>query len=338
MRLTRSALALGLVLALASIARAETKIEVSAASKSAEVKLGEDIDIEVIVKNAGAADVELPELTFDARSVSFELVFEDGKPAWDAQFHVEPPRSAMEPDPLTPMKREKLKAGESWKKSFPIPAIAAGSWSITPVYGGTTEPEPRALSVLGMPGRLVKVKGDAKTVKVLPGPNGETEVRAKVATNMGTFAMKFFPKVALGSAINFVRIAQQGYYDGKAFHRIDPSLTIIQGGAPRPDGSGSFGWSIPREQNLKHKVWTVGMARSADPNSGGAQFYINYGPLAQALDRPDGYAVFAEVVKGKDVVETLASVKTRGGPGMGGQAPSTPLSIESIKIQLAPKE
>jgi len=314
------------------------KLEVSSTPQKAEVALGDDIVMDVSVKNAGASDVEVFELTNDARSVSFEVTFESGKLAWDTRFNVDPPKSAMEPDPLSPIKKVTIKAGETKTKSFTIPAIAAGTWTIVPVYGGTTDPEPRALNVLGKEGRLTKLKGEAKTIKVLPGPGGETEVVAKITTTVGTVTFKFFPKEALGSALNFVRIVKDGYYDGKNFHRIDSSLTIIQGGSPRPDGTGSFGWSIPREQNLKHLPMMVGMARSQDPNSGGAQFYINYGPLAVQLDRPDGYAVFAEVSKGKDVVQTLAAVKTKGGPGMAGQVPATPIHIESAKVQLSPKE
>ncbi len=325
-------------LAFATVARAETKVEVTSETASTEVPLGDDIKVKVSVKNAGTADVELPELTFDARSVSFEITFEDGKPAWDTRFNVDPPRSAMEPDPLKPLKRKTLKAGESMSEEFTIPAIATGVWSIVPIYGGTTDPEPKMLSAAGKEGRLVRVKGDAKGVKVLPGPALEGEVWAKLTTTMGTISLRFFPKEALGSALNFVRIVKSGYYDGKSFHRIDASLTILQGGAANADGSGNFDWTIPREQNLKHTPLTVGMARSSDPNSGGSQFYINYGTLAKSLDRPDGYAIFAEVVKGKDVVDTLASVKTRGGPGMQGQAPATPIQIETAKIQLAAKE
>lgn len=331
------ALALGLVLVLGRTAHADApKLEVTGTPAKAEVPLGSDIEVEVSVKNAGTAEADLPELTFDARSVSFELSVDGGKVAWDTQFHVDKPRSVMEPDPLTPIKREKLKAGESWKKTFKIPAIAAGSWSITAVYGAT-DPEPRSLGILSDPNRLTRVKdAAAKTVKVLPGPNGEAELHAKITTSLGAFTMKFFPKEALGSALNFVRIAQAGQYEGKQFFRNDPSLQILQGGAD--NGSSHFEWTIPREQNLKHGPLMVAMARSESPNSGGQQFYVCYGPLAKALDREDGYAVFAQIVKGKDVVETMADVKTRGTPGMGGQAPVTPITIETVKTQLAPKE
>jgi cyclophilin family peptidyl-prolyl cis-trans isomerase len=330
--------ALSLLLLPATPARAEApKLEISSEPAKAEVALGDDISIEVTVKNAGTTDATLPELTFDARSVSFEVTYEGGKVAWDTQFHTDPPKSSMEPDPLHALKMGTLKAGESWKEKFTIPAIAAGSWSIVSIYSGASDPMPRGLNAFRAVGRLNMLKDAAKTIKVLPGAGGETEVQAKIATTMGTFAMRFHPKDALGSALNFVRIVQSGYYEGKSFHRIDDGIDIIQGGAPRSDGGGNFPYTIPRELGLKHDPWSVGMARSGDPNSGGSQFYISFGPKTQTLDRPDGYAVFAHVVKGKDVIEALASVKTKGGPGAGAQMPTTPLNIETAKIELGPR-
>jgi cyclophilin family peptidyl-prolyl cis-trans isomerase len=321
------------VLALAaSSARAETKLEVTAAAAKAEVTVGDDIEVNVTVKNAGDAEVEATELSFDARSVSFEVKVDDGKVAWDTQFHMKP-QGWME---LTSLKRKGLKAGESWTQSFTIPAVASGSWSVTGVYAGSIA-VPDALTNIDH--ALVKTKSAAVTVKVNPTAAGETNVQARVNTTLGTVTINFFPKDALGSAINFVRIARSGFYDGKTFHRIDKGLGVIQGGAAKPDGSGEFLYCVPRELGLKHGALRVGMARSGDPNSGSSQFYICANDSPKTLDGPDGYAVFAEVVKGKDVVDALFAVETKGtgaNGNMAEQAPKKPLKIESVKLQLAP--
>ncbi len=330
-------LVLVLVLVLgSSLHAADLKLEVTSNPVKAEVAVGTSIEVEVTLKNAGTEEAELAELTFDARSVSFELSVEGGRTAWDAQFHTDPPKSNMEPDPMRAIKREKLKAGESWKKTFTIPAIAAGTWSITAVYGGSVE-GPRSLALYADPARLTKVKeAAAKTVKVTAGPNGETEVVCKMTTNLGTFTMRFFPKDALATGINFVRVCERNLYDGKRFFRNALDLTVLQGGADH--GGAYFEYGIPLEQNLKHKPLMVAMARGDATNTAGQQFYICYGTLAENLDRPGGYAVFAQIVKGKDVVETMCSIKPKGGPGPQGQMPSAPINIESTKIQLAPKE
>ena len=149
-----------------------------------------------------------------------------------------------------------------------------------------------------------------------------------------SFSVGFYPKEALGSALNFVRIAQSGHYDGKSFFRIAERITIFQGGAE--NGSAYFAWTIPREQNLKHETGSVAMARATDPNSGGAQFYVCYGAGAATLDRPDGYAVFGHVVKGKDVADTIGALRASSPNGDG--PPKKPVALESAKVQLAPKE
>jgi peptidyl-prolyl cis-trans isomerase B (cyclophilin B) len=327
----RGIIAVGLVLLAAGAARADAKLEVTSAPVTSDVVVGADIEVAVTVKNVGD-EAELTELTFDERSVSFEISVDGGRIGRDTQFHVENPTSPMEPDPLTPLKRSKLKAGESWHGTFKIPAIASGSWSIVTVYAGAT-PVVRSLKAVGDPTKLVKQKDAPRTVKVLPGPGGETEAVAKMTTNMGTITFRFYPKDALGSALNFVRIAQSGFYDKKSFHRIDTSLGVIQGGATQADGGGHFPYSIPAETTLKHKVLALAMARSNDLNSAGSQFYICIKPCTQ-LD--GNYSVFGQVVEGQDVVDTLAAVKTLGPAAReASQRPKMKLTIESVKIQPA---
>jgi len=328
--------ALFALLVLGAPARAETKLEVTTAPVTSEVALGAEISVAVTVKNAGAEKAELPELVFDARSVSFELVCEGGVPAWDARFQLGLPTNSMERDPLFALKRSTLEPGASWTQTFTIPALAAGSWQITAIYGGATNPEPRFLSQLSEAKRLTLIRdATPRTVKVLPGPNGETRLVAKVTTNLGSFTLRFFPKDALATGLNFVRIAQRGLYDGTRVFRNSSDLEILQGGSY--DGNARFEWSIPREQRVRHAPLRVAMARTTDANSAGQQFYVAYGDRCRALDRADGYAVFAEVVKGKDVIETMASARS-GARGPGSEMPTTAITIESVKVQLEPKE
>ncbi len=102
---------------------------------------------------------------------------------------------------------------------------------------------------------------------------------------------------------NFIRLAEQKFYDGTVFHRVIPGF-MAQGGSPEGKGLGGPGWAIDLEihPSLRHARGAMAMARKPDPNSAGSQFYLCYAPKA-SLD--DQYAVFGTVVAGMDVVDDL---------------------------------
>ncbi|MBI3726259.1 peptidylprolyl isomerase, partial [bacterium] len=283
------------VLSVPATARAETKLEVTGAPRKAEVALGENIEVDVTVKNAGTEEAELLELVDDARSVSLEIKLDDAtSPGWDTKFYIEEKFGDI---PLKPIARVKLKPGEEAKLKEPlkVPAIAAGTWSITAVYAGTS-PEKKFLAEISSQAALVTKKSAAATVKVLAGPKGETEAVAKVTTTHGTMTFRFFPKQALCSVLNFVRLAQSGWYDGKSFHRISAGAGVVQGGAPKSDGMGSFDYTIPLEAGVSHEKGRVGMARRSEPNTANCQFYVCSNDDCRNLNRrTPGYAIFAEV-------------------------------------------
>ncbi|HEX7401357.1 MAG TPA: peptidylprolyl isomerase [candidate division Zixibacteria bacterium] len=129
-------------------------------------------------------------------------------------------------------------------------------------------------------------------------------------TNYGIIELELFWKETPKTAENMLRLVNSGFYDGLTFHRIVPNF-VIQGGDPSGDGSGGPGYSIPFEKaNTKHLRGSLGMARSQDPNSAGSQFYICLRDLPN-LD--NNYVVFGKVVKGMDVVDKIAAVKTGQG-------------------------
>ncbi|GMT48407.1 MAG: peptidylprolyl isomerase [bacterium] len=137
------------------------------------------------------------------------------------------------------------------------------------------------------------------------------ETKAVIETKFGNIELRFFPDVAPNHVNNFIELAKKGFYDGTTFHRVIPGF-MIQGGDPNskgPDrskyGIGGPGYSLKAEFNNKtHKRGTLSMARSADPDSAGSQFFIC------VADSPflDGkYTVFGEVVSGMDVVDKIVS-------------------------------
>jgi peptidyl-prolyl cis-trans isomerase B (cyclophilin B) len=131
-------------------------------------------------------------------------------------------------------------------------------------------------------------------------PAGTSE--AVIETNQGTIVFKFFPEAAPKTVENFITLAKKGFYDGLKFHRVVPGF-VIQGGDPKGDGTGGPGYSIKAEFNSHpHLDGSVAMARSADPDSAGSQFYICLGPQP-FLDGK--YTVFGQVTSGLDVVHKI---------------------------------
>ena len=129
----------------------------------------------------------------------------------------------------------------------------------------------------------------------------------------GTIEVELDPSSAPLTVENFVKLANKGFYKGLTFHRVIKGF-MIQGGCPKGNGTGGPGYAIKGEfaangvnNPLKHTRGVISMARAMDPNSAGSQFFI----MHQDAPHLDGqYAAFGKVVKGIEVVDAIASVKT----------------------------
>ncbi|MGH7254680.1 MAG: peptidylprolyl isomerase [Nitrospirales bacterium] len=133
-----------------------------------------------------------------------------------------------------------------------------------------------------------------------------------IKTKFGEMEIRFFPDKAPKHVENFIKLAQEGFYDGTIFHRVIPGF-MIQGGDPNtkdPDnksqyGMGGPGYTVNAEFNdIAHKRGIVSMARSQDPNSAGSQFFIVVSD-SSFLDRK--YTVFGEVVRGMEVADKIVN-------------------------------
>lgn len=137
------------------------------------------------------------------------------------------------------------------------------------------------------------------------------ETKAVIETKFGNIELKFFPEVAPNHVNNFIELAKKGFYDGTIFHRVIPGF-MIQGGDPNsknPDkskhGMGGPGYTLKAEFNDKpHKRGTLSMARAANPDSAGSQFFICVAD-SPFLDKQ--YTVFGEVVSGIEVVDKIVN-------------------------------
>jgi peptidylprolyl isomerase len=126
---------------------------------------------------------------------------------------------------------------------------------------------------------------------------------ATIVTDKGTMVFDLLPKVAPVTVNSFVFLANEGFYNGLTFHRVEPGF-VIQGGDPLGNGMGDPGYSLPAEFNpTRHVTGMLAMARSSDPNSAGCQFYVTLAP-AHFLDNQ--YTVFGRIVTGMDVALKIA--------------------------------
>jgi cyclophilin family peptidyl-prolyl cis-trans isomerase/HEAT repeat protein len=125
---------------------------------------------------------------------------------------------------------------------------------------------------------------------------------ATIETAYGSITLDLFKKQAPGSVLNFISLANNGFYNGKTFHRVVSNF-VIQAGCPRGDGYGALDYSIRSELYPSHydQEGMVGMA-SAGNHTEGTQFFINNAP-APHLD--GNYTIFAKVTSGMDVVQKI---------------------------------
>jgi len=132
---------------------------------------------------------------------------------------------------------------------------------------------------------------------------------AVIETDKGTIKFSFYPDEAPKTVENFIKLANEGFYDGCKFHRVVAGF-VVQGGDPNSkdddptnDGQGGPGYTIEAEfSDLKHEDGAVAMARKSEPNSAGSQFYFCLGAQPHLNGQ---YTVFGQVTEGLNVVRKI---------------------------------
>jgi peptidyl-prolyl cis-trans isomerase A (cyclophilin A) len=163
--------------------------------------------------------------------------------------------------------------------------------------------------------------------------------QAVIHTSMGDIRLELYPAKAPLSVQNFINYANNGFYDGTIFHRVI-SHFMIQGGGFTPDmQKKTTGEAIQNEatNGLSNIRGTIAMARTGDPHSATAQFFINVQDnmnldySGQSSSREWGYTVFGRVIGGMEVVEKIRFVETTN-QGPLSNVPTEPVVIESVEI------
>ncbi len=163
--------------------------------------------------------------------------------------------------------------------------------------------------------------------------------KVKFATSSGDFVVEVYPDKAPKTVENFLQYVKDKHYDGTVFHRVIGNFMVQGGGF-----DASFQQKPTRapvvhegrqamEKGLRNVVGTLAMARTNDPQSATAQFFINVKDNA-FLDpgtQGFGYTVFGKVVSGMDVIDKIKTVPTGVGP-VGADVPKTPILINSATL------
>jgi cyclophilin family peptidyl-prolyl cis-trans isomerase len=160
--------------------------------------------------------------------------------------------------------------------------------------------------------------------------------QVELKTNMGVIVLELNPDKAPKTVENFLQYVKDGQFKGTIFHRVIPGFMIQGGGFTVDFAQKKTRGPIQNEASngLRNEVGTIAMARTSDPHSATAQFFINVSdnqPLNFAPSNP-GYAVFGRVSKGMDVVNKIAAIPTGPRGPFPSDVPSQPVIIEDARI------
>jgi cyclophilin family peptidyl-prolyl cis-trans isomerase len=169
--------------------------------------------------------------------------------------------------------------------------------------------------------------------------------RVEVKTSMGSFALELYPDKAPKTVANFLQYAQGGFYNGTVFHRVIDGF-MIQGGGFEP-GMREKKTRAPIENEagvalkagLRNEPGTIAMARTPNPHSATAQFFINvkdngFLDYRESSQQGFGYAVFGRVVEGMDIVLRISKASTTT-VEQHQNVPQRPVTIESVTLKPA---
>jgi cyclophilin family peptidyl-prolyl cis-trans isomerase len=229
-------------------------------------------------------------------------------------------------------------------------------------FSGGDDTQAGASGATGSTGEPTGPTSSPKTVKPTPGPAevacGGTEPKAateskpqfsepeqvvkkgttytaEMQTSCGTIVIELLADRAPQTVNSFVFLAQNGFFDGQRFLRLDTSIDVIQGGDPTGTGTGGPGYSIPDELtgDESYGPGVLAMA-NAGPDTGGSQFFLITGNAGHKLDANPAYTIFGMVVEGLDVAKQIQELPIQDPTaGISGQQPTKSVYIDEVTIR-----
>ena len=168
----------------------------------------------------------------------------------------------------------------------------------------------------------------------------QSTTQVRFQSTLGNFVVELYPAKAPKTVQNFVQYAQDKHFDGTIFHRVIDGFMVQGGGftadmAQKPTRAPIL---LEIDRSLKNERGTIAMARTGNPNSATAQFFINLVDNSNLnAPQPDGYgyAVFGKVISGMETIDAIRSVATRNQNGFQ-NVPATPITINTATVLTSP--
>lgn len=210
--------------------------------------------------------------------------------------------------------------------------LSAGAWS-------QEQPQPQGDAGAPPPAALPEQPPAPPPLPIPTGPE------VKIVTSLGTISLTLYSEQAPATTRNFLRYAREGHFNGTAVYRVVPRFVIQMGSIDARGQGRPLHKPVPLETatGLRNVRGTVAMARADAPATGTAEFFINLGenlpldPTAGTKPNTTGYAVFAQVTGGMDVLDAIAAVPLGGGYGpFGDAAPKKPIIIRTVTVTVTP--
>ena len=197
------------------------------------------------------------------------------------------------------------------------------------------------LALADQPTKLAATKpADAGKPATAAAATPSTANKVIVHTSQGDITIELYPDKAPKSVDNFLQYVKDGFYSGTVFHRVIAGFMIQGGGFTKDLQLKRTRAPIHNEANngLSNLKYTVAMARTGDPHSAAAQFFINLVDNKRLDFTADtngltwGYTVFGKVIKGQDVVDKIAATPTGASGPLPSDVPTTPITIDKVEI------
>jgi cyclophilin family peptidyl-prolyl cis-trans isomerase len=162
----------------------------------------------------------------------------------------------------------------------------------------------------------------------------QEEARVRIETSMGNFVVALDASRAPLTIANFLQYVRAGHYDGTIFHRVVNNFVAQGGGYDEKLAEKPTRANVPNESGngMSNRRGMVGMARTGEPHSANAQFYVNLADNPTLDPQPSrwGYTVFGQVVEGMDVVDAIGAVATGEVGPFDRDAPLKPVVIQKV--------